>query len=380
MLGLTEEHKIFKKTVADFVKNEIRPYVETWEEEGKTPRSLWKKCGELGFLGINYPEEYGGMNADYNFTVIFHQEMGKCDSCGTALGISVQTDMATPALVKHGNEFLKETYLKPAISGDMICSIAVSEPDHGSDVAAIETRARKEGADWIINGAKTFITNGTQADWITLLARTSDAPGYQGLSLFVVPTNIPGYSTGRVLKKTCYNSSDTAEIIFEDVRVSEDHLIGKEGMGFVYQMEQFQKERLAGCVLALGAMKRCYELTKRYITERKAFGKPLFKLQTISHKMAQMISEIKLIENSVFACAMKANAGIDFTKDVSMLKLITAQSQMRVMEECVQIHGGWGLMHEYPVARYFRDAKLTGIGGGTNEIMKEIIAKMEGLE
>lgn len=380
MLGLTEEHKIFKKTVANFVDKEIRPYVLQWEEQGYTPKSLWKKCGELGLLGINYPTEYGGMQADYTYSSILLQELGKCGSCGVALGLTVQTDMATPALAKHGNDYLKQNYLKKAIAGEMVASIAVSEPDHGSDVAAIKTNATRKGDNWVINGTKTFITNGTQADFITLLARTNPRPGYMGLSLFIVPTNTPGFSRGKTLKKTCYPSSDTAELIFQNVELPNSHLIGEEGKGFIYQMEQFQIERLGGCLLALGALKRCYELTKRYITERQAFGMPLAKMQTIRHKMAQMVSEIKMVENSANICVYQLNKGIDITKDVSMLKLIAAQTQQRQMEECVQIHGGWGLMAEYEVARYFRDSKLTSIGGGTNEIMKEIICKAEGLD
>jgi len=376
---LSEEHKLFKQTVKEFVDKEVRPNVLEWEYQGFTPKSLWKKCGKLGFLGITYLEQYGGMEADYTYMAILHEEMGKCGSCGVALGISVQTDMSTPALAKYGNDFLKEKYLKKAISGEFVSAIAVSEPDAGSDVASIKTNAKKNGDDWVINGTKTFITNGTQADFVTVLVRTSDAPGYQGMSLFVVPTDSKGFSCGKKLNKTCYPSSDTAELIFDNVTVSSDHLIGEEGCGFIYQMEQFQYERLAACCLALGAMKRCYQLTKQYIFDRKVFGQPLVKMQTIAHKMAQIISEIKLVENSIHACVYKANQGVDFTKDVSMLKLTTAQIQQRVMEECIQIHGGWGLMQEYEVARYFRDAKLTGIGGGTNEIMKEIIIKTEGL-
>jgi citronellyl-CoA dehydrogenase len=380
MLGLSEEHKIFKKTVKDFVEKEIRPYVLEWEEAGRTPREIWKRCGELGFLGIRYPEEYGGMNVDFTYTSIFFQELAKCGSSGVALGISAQAEMATPAIGSFGSEFLKKTYLAPAIAGDMICSIAVTEPDHGSDVAAIETRAVKKGNSWVINGKKTYITNGTQADFVTLLARTNDEPGYRGLSLFVVPTNLPGFSKGKPLKKTCYPSSDTAELTFENVEVSNEHIIGQEGQGFTYQMKQFQYERLVGCMLGMGGIKRSYELTKQFIRERHAFGKPLANMQTIRHKMAQMAAEMNLVDNSLRAIVILADMGIDFTKQVTMLKLTQAQIQQRVLEECVQIHGGAGLMTEYEVARYFRDAKLMSIGGGTNEIMKEIISKMEGLE
>lgn len=375
-----EEHKIFKKSVSDFVDKEVRPYVEQWEEQGKTPRSFWKRCGELGFLGLNYSEEYGGAGADHTFSYIFNLEMAKCGSCGVALGVSVQSDMATPALAKHGSIYLKETFLRPAIKGDMICSIAVSEPNHGSDVAAIETKAVREGNHYIVNGTKMFITSGTQADFLVLLARTSPGTDYKGLSLLVIPTKTPGVSTGKPLKKICYPSSDTAEIVLENVKVPVENLIGVEGKGFLYQMEQFQFERLAAVVMALGGMKRCYEVTKKYIFERSAFGKPLYKMQVTTHKMAQMLAEISSIEAYSFKCVQMANAGIDFTKDVSMLKLLAAQTQQRVMDECAQIHGGYGLMSEYEVARYFRDAKLTAIGGGTNEIMKEIIVKMEGME
>ena len=375
-----EEHKIFKKTVAEFVDREIRPNVEKWEEEGKTPRALWKKCGELGVLGITYPEKFGGMGADHVYSFIFNLEMGKCGSAGVALGMAVQTDMATPALAKYGSDELREKYLRPAISGDMICSIAVTEPGCGSDVARIETKAVLDGDSYVINGRKMFITNGTQADFLTLLARTSPGTGFQGLSLLIVPMNLPGVSRGKPLNKTCFHSSDTAEIVLENVRVPKGNLIGKEGYGFRYQMEQFQFERLSGAALALGGMKRCYELTKRYIGERQTFGKFLHEHQVIRHKMAQMLAEITMIEAMTFKCVQMAGAGADITKDVSMLKLVAAQTQQRVMEECAQIHGGYGLMTEFEVARYFRDAKLSGIGGGTNEIMKEIICKMEGWE
>lgn len=379
-MQFSEEHKMFKKMVRDFVDKEIRPNVEKWEDEGRTPREVWQKCGELGFLGIHYPKEVGGQGLDYSFTALFHEEMAKCGSPGVALGLCVQTDMATPALAHHGSDFLRKEYLVPAIKGEMISSIAVSEPNAGSDVASIRTQAKRDGDDWVINGTKTFITNGTQCDFICLLARTSDEPGYKGMSLFVVPSKTPGFSRGKTLKKVCFHSSDTAEIILENVRVSKDHLIGEEGKGFIYQMQQFQVERLGGCVMSLGAIKQCYQLTKKYIFEREAFGSPLVKMQTIRHKMAQMAAEISVVESAVRSCVAKSVAREDFTKEVSMLKLIMAQVQHRVMDECVQIHGGWGLMSEYEVARYFRDVKLAAIGGGTNEVMKEIISKMEGFE
>lgn len=377
MLELSSEHQLFQETVRNFVNKELRPYALDWELQGYTPKEVWRRCGELGFLGLTYPEAYGGLGADFSYSAILHRELGRCGSPGVALGISVQTDMATPALVAHGNSFIKEKYLRKAIAGEWVAAIAVSEPDAGSDVAAIKTRARKDGDSWVISGTKTFITNGTQADFVTLLARTNPKPGYKGLSLFVVPTSSKGFSCGKPLKKTCYPASDTAELSFDDVVVSQAHLVGEEGMGFIYQMEQFQIERLAGCLIAQGGMRHCYELTLAYATERLAFAKPLIAMQSVRHKLVQCLCEIELVEHAANTCIVKANSGKDFTRDVSLLKLATAQAQQRVLEELVQIHGGWGLMQEYEVARYFRDSKLLGIGGGTNEIMKEIIAKQE---
>ncbi len=375
----TSDHEIFRDSVKKFIEKEIRPFAETWEIQGRTPRSLWKKCGEMGFLGISYPDSVGGMGADFLYNYIFAEEMAKCGSPGVATGFAVQTDMATPALAEHGNPLLIENFLKPAISGDMICSIAVTEPGCGSDVAGVQTRAVLDGNDYVINGQKTFITNGTQADFITLLARTNDKPGHHCFSLFVVPTKISGFSVGKVLRKISHLSSDTAEIVLQDVRVPKNHLIGQEGEGFIYQMEQFQFERLAGMANAIGMMKRGYELTKKYVSMRETFGKPLVERQVVQHKLADMYAEIILIETLALRCVELAQKKENFSKLVTVLKLKGAQAKIRVLEECVQLHGGYGLMHEYEVARLYRDSKLAGIGGGANEIMLEIIAKMEGL-
>ena len=373
-----EEHKIFRETVRKFVEKELRPNVEQWETEGKTPRSIWKRAGDLGILGISYPEEYGGMNADYLYTLICAEEMGKCDSLGVCLGLTVQSDMATPALAHHGSETLKKKYLAPAIAGDIICSIAVTEPGCGSDVAGLKTRAELDGDSYVLNGTKMFITNGTQADFLTVLARTSKDPGHNAFSLFIVPSDTPGFSVGRALKKTCHPSSDTAEIILDNVRIPKENLIGQEGRGFQYQMEQFEFERLAGSFQMLGAMKRCYELTKVYVHQRETFGKPLSTRQVIKHKMAQMIADITAIEALAGLCVAKVNRKEHYSKEASMLKLLAAQTQVRVSNECCQLHGGYGVMQEYAVARYYRDSKLSEIGGGANEIMLEIISKLEG--
>lgn len=375
----TEEHKLFRETVRKFVDKEIRPYVLDWEKAGHTPRAIWKRCGEMGFLGINYPKEFGGQDSDYIFNLIFQEELARCGSLGAALGICVQTDMATPAIHLWGSDYLKRAFLRPAILGDMICSIAVTEPGCGSDVAGLTTRAVRDGHCWVINGRKVFITNGTQADFLTLLARTSDKRGTHSFSLFVVPTNIQGVNVGRVMRKTCYHASDTAEILLEDVRIPYENLIGEEGEGFVYQMKQFQFERLAASIQMIGAMKRSYDLTKEYIRHRVAFGQKLGQMQVTRFKMAQMLAEITAVESLAHVCGEKASKGEDFTTFVSMLKLLTSETLQRVTGECVQLHGGYGLMEEVEVARYFRDSKLGSIGGGASEVMKEIICRAEGI-
>ncbi|MBI4356844.1 MAG: acyl-CoA dehydrogenase family protein [Gammaproteobacteria bacterium] len=378
-IELTEEEKAFQTNIEAFVGKEVRPHVLEWEKKGTIPRTLWKTLGKLGFLGIRYPEECGGAGASYIYTYLFFKTLGGCGSSGVALNISVVSEMCAPALVKYGNTFLRENFLLPAFRGEKVGAIAITEPRCGSNVAGIQTRATLEGNFYRLAGQKTFITNGTQADFLTLLARTREKVGHQSFSLFVIPTETKGVSIGRALDKTCYPSSDTAEIFLDDVLLGKEFLIGEEGKGFTYQMEQFQWERLVGVILGLGAMKRVYELTKKYIGEREVFGKPLVSFQVTQHKMAQMCAEIALIEAMTELCVQKAVKAQDFTKEVSMLKLMTAQIQMKVMEECVQLHGGNGLMTEYEVARYFRDAKLMSIGGGSNEVMKEIIIKCEGL-
>ncbi|MDZ4661529.1 MAG: acyl-CoA dehydrogenase family protein [Pseudomonadota bacterium] len=379
MIQFSEENELFRKSVRDFINREVRPNVEHWEDQGFTPRNVWSRCGELGFLGLPFSSKYGGAEAEYTFSMIFTEEMAQCGSLGVALGLAVQTDMATPALNEHGSEALKEKFLRPAIAGKMIGAIAVTEPNCGSDVAGLNTRAEKKGDHYILNGTKMFITNGTQADFYTTLVRTKEEAGHKCFSLFIVPANLSGVKRSRVLKKICHLSSDTAEIIFDNVKIPKENLVGEENSGFIYQMQQFQYERLAASVQMLGVMKRCYQLTKEYVKSRTVFGKNLNELQVTKHKLAQIAAEIKMIESFTHSCVEFANAKKDFSKEVSMLKLLAAQAQQRVTEECTQLHGGYGLMSEYEVARYFRDSKLAGIGGGSNEIMKEIIIKMEGL-
>jgi citronellyl-CoA dehydrogenase len=375
----TEEHEIFRQTVRSFVEKEINPYVDEWEEAGIFPaHDLFKKMGDLGFLGLNYPEEYGGANADYWYTVVFAEELARANCGGVPMGIVVHTDMCTPALAQHGSHELKKKYLEPSIRGDLVGAIAVSEPDAGSDVASIRTRAEKDGDDYIITGSKIFITNGTQADWLCLLARTSNEPGYRGMSLIVVPTNLPGFSVGRKLRKLGNLSSDTGELVFDHVRVPQSNRIGPEGMGFILQMQQFQKERLIGSIMAHSGCERTVRDTIAYTSERKAFGRPLIENQWIYFKLAELLTEIEALKQLNYHCARMLMAGMDFTLEASMAKLKAGRLSREVNDTCLQFYGGMGYMEETPISRRFRDGRLLSIGGGADEIMLGIIAKYEG--
>ncbi|MEK7486831.1 MAG: acyl-CoA dehydrogenase family protein [Planctomycetota bacterium] len=374
----TPEHENFRRTVIKFVQEYLRPHIEQWEEDGVTPRTVWKKAGDLGLLGIRYPETYGGLSLDITFTLIRSLELGHSGCAGSVLGLEVQADMATPALANYGSKMLKERYLAPAISGDQICGIAVTEPCAGSDVAGIQTRAVREGDFYCLNGSKIFITNGSQADWLCTLARTNESEGHHAFSLFIVPTSFAGFRVSRKFSKMGYRSSDTVELSFENMRIPADHLIGNEGMGFTYQMEQFQEERLVGAVGILGQCERAYEITKTYIQQRQAFGKPLSKMQVTQHKMADILTEISAFRGLLVLCISQMLKKENATQTISMAKLFGARVLLRTVDQCVQLHGGYGYMEEYEICRAYRDAKLLSIGGGTDEIMKQIIAKMEG--
>lgn len=375
----TEEHEMFRQTVRSFVEKEINPYVDEWEAAGIFPaHDLFKKMGDLGFLGLNYPEEYGGANADYWYTVVFAEELARANCGGVPMGIVVHTDMCTPALAQHGSHELKKKYLEPSIRGDLVGAIAVSEPDAGSDVASIRTRAEKDGDDYLITGSKIFITNGTQADWLCLLARTSNEPGYRGMSLIIVPTNLPGFSVGRKLRKLGNLSSDTGELFFDHVRVPQSNRIGPEGQGFILQMQQFQKERLIGSIMAHSGCERTVRDTIAYTSERKAFGRPLIDNQWIHFKLAELLTEIEALKQLNYHCVRMLMAGMDFTLEASMAKLKAGRLSREVNDTCLQFYGGMGYMEETPISRRFRDGRLLSIGGGADEIMLGIIAKYEG--
>ena len=374
----TEEHEIFRSQVRSFLAKEITPHIDEWEENELVPRWAWKRMGELGFLGLRYPEEYGGMNADYWYTVVLAEELARVPAGGFTTGILVQTDMATPALARNGSHELKKKFLEPAIRGDYICSIAVTEPGAGSDVAAIQTRARRDGDCYVVNGRKMFITNGTQANFVTTLCRSDLEKGHRGFTLLVIPTDLPGFSVGRKLKKLGQRCSDTAELIFDDVRVPVSHRIGEEGMGFIYQMQQFQDERLVATVSAMAGCFITYQRTKEYTRARQAFGRPISGFQVNQHKFVDMLTQMTALRALVYECCHRFNSGEDVTKEISMCKLFAGQVSKFVVDSCLQMHGGYGYMEEFPISRSYRDNRLFTIGGGSDEVMKEIIAKLEG--
>lgn len=375
-----DEHEMLRQTVRRFVESEINPNVEAWEDGRTFPaHDLFKKMGDLGLLGIVYPEEYGGMGLDYWYQVVMLEEVGRAHCAGVPMAIAVQTDMATPALAEFGTPWQKETFLQPAIAGTAVFSIAVSEPNAGSDVAAIQTRAVTDGDDYLINGSKMWITSGTQSDYLTLLARTGDEPGFKGMSLIIVPTDVPGFSVSRKLEKLGNHSSDTAILAFDNVRVPQSHRIGPEGMGFMLQMKQFQKERLAGAVMGVSGMERILRLTIDYCRQRETFGKPLIANQWIQFKICELLTEVEALRQLAYHCTRMLVAGEDMTKEVSMAKLKAGRLAREVADTCLQFHGGMGYVEEYPMARYFRDARLLSIGAGADEVMLGIIAKYEGI-
>jgi citronellyl-CoA dehydrogenase len=375
----TKEHDRVRRAVREFVKKEINPHIDEWEEKGEAPlHDLFKKMGALGFLGIRYDPKYGGQGLDYWYELILLEELGHAHAMGIPVAIAVQTNMATPAIDEFGSEYLKETYLKPAIAGEMVTSIAVTEPGAGSDVSAIATTATKDGDAYIINGSKTYITNGTQADILTLLARTSDNPGYDAFSLFVVPTDLPGFKVSRKLDKLGLRCSDTAELFFDRVRVPAKNLIGKEGEGFIYQMKQFQHERFAALPGTYIAALDMIDMTVDHIRKRIVFGKPLIARQVLRHRLADWLTEIECLRQLTYHIVRMKMENLDVTREVSMGKLFASQVLRKVADGCLQMFGGLGYMNEMLISRYYRDARLISIGGGSDEVMREIISKIAG--
>ena len=384
-MKFTSEHDQFRKVVRDVVEREINPYVDEWEEAGTFPaHDLFPKLAAVGALGLEYDEADGGQGADHSYTVVPCEELGRADCAGVPMAIGVQASMATPALAHFGSADLRQRYLAPAMRGEMVCSIAVSEPDAGSDVAGIRTTAVRDGDSWVINGRKMWITNGTQADWLCLLARTTEAgqqpeSGYNGMSLIVVPTNTPGFSVGRAIKKMGNRSSDTGELVLDNVRVPVANVIGEPGRGFQQQMAQFQIERLVGAYMAVSGSRRAIDRTIEYLRVREAFGKPLLANQVIQYRLAELIAEIDLLREFCYAAADKVVAGEDATRMATVAKLKAGRLAREVADAAMQFHGGMGYAEDMWVERYYRDVRLISIGGGADEVMLRILTMMEGM-
>jgi citronellyl-CoA dehydrogenase len=373
-----EEHNALRDMVRKFVDKEINPNIDAWEETTVPLHELFKKMGNLGLLGITYDQKCGGQGLDYWFDLVFLEELGHVKAGGVPMAIAVHTHMATPAIHEYGSEYLKETYLRPAIAGEMVSAIGVTEPAAGSDVAGLKTKAVKDGNSYVINGSKLYITNGCQADFVTLLARTDDKPGFHSFGLFVVPTNLPGFVVSRKLDKLGMRCSDTAELFFDDLRVPAENLIGEAGEGFIIQMKQFQYERFCTLPGTYINARDTINMTINYISQRMAFGKPLIKNQVLRHRLVDWITEAECLKHLTYHIVRMKIKGLDVTREISMGKLLAGQLSFKVSNGCLQMFGGMGYMNESLISRNFRDSRLLSIGGGADEVMKEVIARLEG--
>lgn len=373
-----ETHEAFRASIKRFIDKEINPNIDEWEEKTVPLHDLFKKMGDLGFLGIRYDPKYGGQGLDYWYETVLLEEMGHIKGMGVSTAIAVQTNMATPAISAFGSDYLKEIYLKPAIMGDMVAAIAVTEPNAGSDVFAIQSKAVKKNGHYVLNGSKTFITNGTQADFLTLLARTDGGEGYHSFGLFVVPTNLEGFHVNKKLDKLGLRSSDTAELFFEDVKIPEENLIGDDREGFIYQMQQFQHERFAILPGTYVAVQDMIDNTVDYLRQRVVFGKPLITKQVLRHRLAGWVMRNEALKQLTYFIVRKKMEGLDATREVSMGKILAGQLVSEVASGCLQMFGGMGFMNETLISRCFRDSRIMSIGGGADEVMYEVIARIEG--
>jgi len=374
----TEEHDQLRESIASFVTKELAPHAERWEEE-TFEDWVFPRMGELGFLGLSYPEEYGGQGGDYYASLILAEEMTKSNSGGLAMGIAVHTDMATPPVHLFGSEQQKQNYLVPSIKGEKISCLGITEPDAGSDVSAIKTRAVRDGDEWVINGSKTYITNGHRADYIVLVTKTDPDAGYDGFTLFLVDMDLPGVIREKKLEKLGMHASDTALLAFQDVRVPADAVLGEEGKGFYHIMWELQGERLIGAAGCVAGAQRCFDRTLQYAKERQAFGRSIGHFQVIRHKFAEMATKIESARQLVYTTAWRHQNGEYPVREISMAKLYASRIAVEVADECIQVHGGAGYMREYGVERVWRDLRLNRIGAGTDEIMLEVIGRSYGL-
>jgi citronellyl-CoA dehydrogenase len=379
-MQLTHEHEELRRSLKRFIDHEINPYVDEWEEAEQFPaHELFRKMGALGFLGLTKPVEYGGAGLDWSYAMVMAETLGHIRCGGVPMAIGVQTDMATPALARHGSDELKKEFLAPSISGEYVACIGVSEPGAGSDVASIRTTARKDGGDYIVNGGKMWITNSLQADWMCLLANTSDGPAHKNKSLICLPMKTRGVTVAKKLKKIGMRSSDTGVIHFDDVRVPQRYRIGAEGQGFIYQMEQFQEERLWAAASKIQGLQRCIDETIGYTRERRLFGSTVLDQQWVHYKLAECQTEVECLRSLVYRAVDAHVRGEDVTLLASMAKLKAGRLARTVADTCLQFWGGMGFTWENPVARAYRDGRLASIGGGADEVMLAIICKHMGI-
>jgi len=367
---------MLRDLIRRFIAEKVAPDADAWEAAGMTPRSILKEMGELGLLGIRYPEEYGGSNLDTLATVVLAEELGRSTFGGFAVTVLVHTDMASPHLVNAGNKTQIEKYLPDIIRGDLITAVAVTEPDAGSDVAGLKTRAVKDGTHWVLNGSKMFITNGVYGDLYFVAARTNpDAKGSRGITIFIVEKGQPGFSVGRSLDKMGWLSSDTAELVFEDCRIPQENILGEVNEGFYAIMKNFQNERTVLGAQAMGEAQKAIELTLEYVKYRKVFGATLWDKQVIRQRLSQRQAEVEAGRQLIYYAAWLDTQGVDCIKQVSMVKAYCGELVNQVMYDCQQFHGGFGYMREAPIERMVRDARIQSIGGGATEVMLEEIAK-----
>ena len=375
---LTDEHEMLRRTVRAFVEKEVAPQVDAWEEAGRIPRAFWRRLGELGLLGLEFPTEYGGAGGDFLSSVVLGEEMARCRSGGVAFSVLVHTDMSSPWLTRYGTDAQKRRYLPGIVSGETVCALGITEPGTGSDMASITTRAVRDGDCYRLTGSKIFITNGVYGDLYFVAARTGPGTSerrHAGISMFLVERDTPGFTVSRRLDKMGMRASDTAELSLQDCPVPALNLLGEEGRGFHQLAAGLQRERIMAAVLALSGAAQALEDTLAYVRERHAFGEPLAAKQALRHRLADMATEIEAARHLVYHAASLYTAGRDCVTEVSMAKLFATEVANRVAYQAVQLHGGYGYMSEFPVERFFRDVRLWTIASGTSEIMREIVAK-----
>jgi citronellyl-CoA dehydrogenase len=383
-----QEHTLFREQVRRFAERELAPHVDQWEDEGLFPNWVFRKAGEIGILGAHYPEDVGGGGGDFWMSVVKTEELPRCDAAGLTMGLLVQSDMATPCIQELGTRQQQDEFLVPALRGERIAALGVSEPDAGSDVSAIRTTARRVGDEYILRGSKTYITNGTRADFVTLLAKTDTDAGYHGISILLVPTDVAGFNVSRKLRKAGNWCSDTAELFFDDCRIPARYLLGEEGRGFMYLMQNFQSERLVGCTSGLAGAKLVLDRTVEYGRQRHAFGKPLIKREYWQQRIVDLYTKYEAAKALTYQACEAYNdekyvrrepISMETTRLTSMAKAYVGEVTGEIMDTCLQFHGGMGYLEELGIARAWRDQRLLRIGGGATEVMRYAIAKIMGL-